>query len=112
MARTLGRVAGMMQEAGCRQPLRFAAAHSGGRTLTCYRWSSDRRPPTLYVREEADRVVVSEPLDRAGPGWRPIPPNHALVARAGSAARTVPFEVLALADAATCVPLRNVADGP
>jgi glutamine amidotransferase len=97
MARTLGRVVAMMRASGSSQPLRFAAAHSDGQGLTCYRWSSDGRPPTLYAREEADRVViVSEPVDRDGPGWRPIPPNHALLARPGAPARVVPFDVPAM----------------
>jgi glutamine amidotransferase len=69
MARTLGQVLGMMKAAGIRQPLRFAAAHSDGETLTCCRWSSDAKPPSLYVRSSAGNVmVVSEPVDRDSAG--------------------------------------------
>jgi len=94
MARTLSRVLGMMREAGSREALRFAAAHSDGESLTCYRWSSDGRPPSLYVRTEGGNVmVVSEPVDGDGAGWRAIAPNHALRAHHGGAVEVLPFEV-------------------
>ncbi|PWC30343.1 class II glutamine amidotransferase [Teichococcus aestuarii] len=96
LSRTLGRVLGMMREAGIRAPLRFAAAHSDGETLTCFRWSSDAHPPTLYWREGCGGVmVVSEPVDERGAGWQPIPPNHVLVARRGEAVTLRPFAVTA-----------------
>lgn len=94
MARTLGRVLAMMRAAGIRQPLRFAAAHSDGETLTCYRWSSDAKPPSLYYRSDAGSVmVVSEPVDRDGAGWHMIPPNQALRATHGGRVEVVPFDV-------------------
>jgi len=93
MARTLGRVLALMERAGTTQALRFAAAHSDGEALTCFRWSSDARPPSLYWRQGASgTIVVSEPVDEHKAGWRSIPANHALVARRGEAARLLPFE--------------------
>ena len=41
-------------------------------------------PTTLYYRESGDNVVVvSEPLDGERAHWKPVPPGHAIVARAG-----------------------------
>lgn len=94
MARTLGRVLALMREAGSRQPLRFAAAQSDGEGMTCYRWSSDERPPSLYYREASCGVmVVSEPVDERGAGWQPIPPNAVLRVREGRPAELLPFTV-------------------
>jgi glutamine amidotransferase len=93
-ARTLGRVLGLMAAAGTRQPLRFAAAHSDGETLTCFRWSSDSRPPSLYWRQGSRGVmVVSEPVDERGAGWQPIPPNAVLVAKPEAPVEIRPFVV-------------------
>jgi len=94
MARTLGRIQALMDQAGTRQPLRFAAAHSDGGTMTCYRWSSDANPPSLYWRQSGENVlVVSEPVDERHAGWQPIARNHALIARPGEAVMVVPFEI-------------------
>ncbi|NKC31056.1 class II glutamine amidotransferase [Falsiroseomonas selenitidurans] len=95
MGRTLGRVMGLMRDAGSSQPLRFAAAHSDGTALTCFRWASDDRPPSLYWRRVADSVlVVSEPVDERSAGWQKLAPNHVLVARPGAAVEVRPFGVL------------------
>jgi glutamine amidotransferase len=94
MARTLGRVQALMDGAGSTQALRFAAAHSDGETLTCYRWSSDARPPTLYWRaQDGGVIVVSEPVDSRRADWHPIAPNHVLLARAGQPVEVRPFPV-------------------
>jgi glutamine amidotransferase len=94
MARTLGRVQALMHAAGSTQALRFAAAHSDGETLTCYRWSSDARPPTLYWRaQQGGVIVVSEPVDARRDDWRPIATNHVLLARAGQPVEVRPFQV-------------------
>jgi glutamine amidotransferase len=83
-----------MHAAGSTQALRFAAAHSDGETLTCYRWSSDAKPPTLYWRaEDAGVIVVSEPVDARRADWHPIASNHVLLARAGQQVEVRPFEV-------------------
>lgn len=101
MARTLGRVLALMQAAGIRQPLRFAAAQSDGQALTCFRWSSDSRPPSLYYREAAGKVVVvSEPVDSQCDAWRPVPPNSVLVARPGVPVAVTPFEASGFSAAA------------
>ncbi|MGK7866071.1 class II glutamine amidotransferase [Falsiroseomonas sp. E2-1-a20] len=94
LSRTLGRVLALMRQAGSTQPLRFAAAQSDGTTLTCFRWSSDRRPPSLYRRRVVGNVlVVSEPVDERNAGWQPVAANHVLVARPGAAVEVMPFLV-------------------
>jgi glutamine amidotransferase len=93
MARTLGAVRGLMREAGIGEPLRFAAAFTDGESLYAYRWASDARPPTLYVRDADDHIiVVSEPIDDRARGWREVPEGCALVARPGPRAAIVCLE--------------------
>lgn len=71
-----------MREAGAIGPLRFAAALSDGRALYAFRAADDRRPPSLYLTERDDGVVVaSEPLDTDA-GWLPVADGEALVADA------------------------------
>jgi glutamine amidotransferase len=95
MARTLGRVSTLMRRAGSRQALRFAAAHSDGHTLTCFRWSTDAKPPSLYWRAEAGSViVVSEPVDARHDDWHPIAANQVLIARPGAAVEVRPFDAV------------------
>lgn len=66
----------LMRQAGCTEPLRFAAALTDGQEVHAFRFSSDERPPTLYVSERArGSVVASEPLDNRGDDWRPVPAN-------------------------------------
>ena len=94
MARTLADVRRMMISAGVSEPLRFAAALTNGRDLYAFRYSSDERAPTVYLRDGGeDLVVVSEPIDGEAGRWRPVPAGHALVALAGAAPRLVPFAV-------------------
>jgi glutamine amidotransferase len=94
VARTLGRVRALMLAAGSRQALRFAAAHSDGQTLTCFRWSSDAKPPSLYWRvQNGSVIVVSEPVDARPGDWRLIAPNHVLVARRDAAVEVRAFDV-------------------
>ncbi len=84
MARTLKAVRGFMNEAGIDEPLRFTAALTDGDALYAYRWSCDGKPATLYWREDdGDLLIVSEPLDRARPGWREVPRGCTLVAQPG-----------------------------
>jgi glutamine amidotransferase len=71
-----------MAEAGIDEPLRFTAALTDGESLWAYRWACDGRPPTLYFREtEGNLIVVSEPIDDRGRGWREVPKGCTLVAR-------------------------------
>jgi predicted glutamine amidotransferase len=86
MARTLRAIGRLMDEAGIAEPLRFTAAFTDGAGLWAYRWASDGRPPSLYVREsEGSLLVVSEPIDDRARGWREVPKGCALVARPGRA---------------------------
>lgn len=74
---TLAAVLRIMLEAGITKPLRFAAIHTDGEVLRCYRWSSDDRAPSLYWRRtEAGVVVASEPFDEAD--WIAVPPGSVL----------------------------------
>lgn len=83
MAAMLGDVRQMMGEAGISAPLRFAAALADGKTIYAFRYSSDNRPPTLYVnRCSHGTIVASEPLqDRTNPccpEWVAVPPDSAV----------------------------------
>jgi len=74
---TLRELRRVMVAAGITKPLRFAAVHTDGEMLRCYRWSSDERAPSLYWRRtEAGAVVASEPFDDAG--WTTVPPGSVL----------------------------------
>lgn len=85
MARTVSRVAALMQAAGVREALRFTAALTDGEDLYAFRWASDGKPATLYWRDLGDRlIIVSEPLDRAQPGWLEVPRSCVLTARKGA----------------------------
>jgi len=86
IAATLGDILRIMRAAGVARPLRFAAIHADGQTLRCFRWSSDARPPSLYWRrEEAGRIIASEPFDDA-PGWMIVPPGTVMTFRPGAEA--------------------------
>jgi ergothioneine biosynthesis protein EgtC len=74
---TLRDVRHVMVSAGITKPLRFAAVHTDGMVLRCYRWSSDDRAPSLYWRRTEQGVVVaSEPFDDAD--WTTVPPGSVL----------------------------------
>ena len=62
---------------GSPKPLRFAAIHTDGVVLRCYRWSSDCRAPSLYWRQtEGGAVVASEPFDSEM--WESVPAGSVL----------------------------------
>ena len=66
----------LMREHGITHPLRFAAALSDGDEVYAFRFSSDPKPPTLYVGQcEQGSVVASEPLDSRVDQWRCVPAN-------------------------------------
>jgi glutamine amidotransferase len=93
LAGALGDALSLMQAAGIREPLRCAAALADGETLHAVRWSSDAKPPTLYLCDRGDSVVVaSEPVDAARDCWQALPCNTLVSVRAGIVAVT-PFEV-------------------
>lgn len=76
IASTLADAVTLMAECGIVEPLRFAAVITDGEALHAFRWSSDAKPPTLYVCEREDSVVVaSEPVDQNRDCWRQVPPN-------------------------------------
>lgn len=93
LAAAIGDVLLLMQAAGVQEPLRCAAALADGETIHAIRWSSDAKPPTLYVCNRDDSVVVaSEPVDAARDCWQAVPPNALVTATRGSASVSV-FEV-------------------
>lgn len=93
LAAALGAALALMREAGIAEPLRCAAALADGESIHALRWSSDPRPPSLYLCEREHSVVVaSEPVDAARDGWRALPSNSLVSVRAGTVTVT-PFEV-------------------
>lgn len=83
----------LMRAAGIREPLRCAAALADGETMHAVRWSSDAKPPTLYLCDRGDSVVIaSEPVDAARDCWQALPCNTLVTVKAGTVALS-PFEV-------------------
>ncbi len=73
-----------MRQKSVKTPLRFAAALSDGEKIYAFRYSSDDKPPTLYLNHcNGGTVVASEPLqDRASPQcpeWIAVRPNSAVI---------------------------------
>ena len=84
MASVLNDIVTMMQNARIMEPLRFTAALTNGQDVFAFRWASDTKPATLYVREtEQGLVIVSEPLDHTKANWQEVPRSCALIARKG-----------------------------
>lgn len=75
VSQVLNETLAMMNVLGVNQPLRFAAALADGEQLHAFRFSSDKRAPTLYLHHHASRglVVASEPLEDDHQGWELIP---------------------------------------
>jgi predicted glutamine amidotransferase len=93
LAGALGDALALMELAGVREPLRCAAALADGETIHAVRWSSDDRPPSLYLCNRGDSVVIaSEPVDAARDCWQALPCNTLVSVRAGAVA-LAPFEV-------------------
>ncbi|KRE11879.1 glutamine amidotransferase [Bosea sp. Root381] len=93
LAASLGDALALMRQAGIREPLRCAAALADGETIHAVRWSSDARPPTLYLCRREDSVIVaSEPIDAERECWRALPCNTLVSVRGDTVALT-PFEV-------------------
>ena len=88
ISRTLAAIWSLMLEAGVREPLRFTAALSDGESIWAFRWSSDRRPPTLYWREDSSGlIVVSEPIDDEKANWLAVAASSCLIAERGKPVR-------------------------
>ncbi len=74
------------------EPLRFTAALADGRDLYAFRYAANDKANTLYYRESGDNVVVvSEPLDNERAIWKPVPPGHMVIAKAGKPVELAPF---------------------
>lgn len=82
VARALGIVEEEMKAVGVTEPLRFTAAFSDGNRLHAVRYASSGVPETLYTRKRRDnagRLLVSEPLDDGRDDWQAIPPQSFVV---------------------------------
>ena len=72
----------------------FTSALSNGRDLYAFRYSANDNANSLYYQESGGNVVVvSEPLDGDRSHWKPVPPGHVIVARAGQPVLLEPFLV-------------------
>jgi glutamine amidotransferase len=70
---TLDETVALMRGQEIVEPLRFSAALTDGQRLHVFRWASDHRPPTLFVRRDAQGVTVaSEPLTDDEREWRAL----------------------------------------
>jgi ergothioneine biosynthesis protein EgtC len=86
-ARALGDATRLSAEAGAAEPIRFAAVLTDGEAIHAIRWSSDARPPTLYLCEREGTVVIaSEPVDARRECWALAPPNSVISVRGGAVA--------------------------
>lgn len=84
MASVLNDIVTMMKEERIIEPLRFTAALTNGEDVFAFRWASDTKPATLYLRDDENGlVIVSEPLDHTKANWQEVPRTCALVARKG-----------------------------
>jgi predicted glutamine amidotransferase len=86
-----------MEEKGVIAPLRFAAALSDGDSIYAFRYSTDAKPPTLYLnRCDNGTIVASEPLQDRNcpkcPEWVAVAPNTAVVVN-GTKTSTQPLNV-------------------
>ncbi|MBX9934620.1 MAG: class II glutamine amidotransferase [Methylobacterium sp.] len=84
MTSTLYAIRALMIDAGITEPLRFSAVLTDGVRLYAFRWASDGKPPRLYYRQTAGRIVLaSEPLDHLRAAWRELPNASALLSSPG-----------------------------
>jgi len=75
VGQVLNETLAMMHVLGIDQPLRFSAALADGKSIHAFRFSSDKRAPTLYLHRhgELGHVIASEPLEGEHEGWELIP---------------------------------------
>jgi ergothioneine biosynthesis protein EgtC len=67
-----------------REPVRFAAVMSDGENIHAARWSSDAKPPTLYLCEKPGSVIIaSEPVDANRECWQALPANSLVTITSG-----------------------------
>lgn len=90
----LQRVCAQMREAQIEAPLRFAAALADGDDVFAFRWASDNRPPTLYLRRGAHgQIVASEPLEDDASAWSLLANGSALCLHADGSSTEKPFRL-------------------
>ena len=64
----------LMRERSIEAPLRFAAVLADGERLHAFRFASDGKPPTLYLRRcKGGTIIASEPLCESEAGWQMVP---------------------------------------
>ena len=64
----------LMRERGIAAPLRFAAVLADGERLHAFRFASDGKPPTLYLRRcKGGTIIASEPLCESKSDWQLLP---------------------------------------
>jgi glutamine amidotransferase len=91
-AAVLGSIERLQCAEGIRAPLRFSACYTDGRAVHAFRWASDGRCPSLYVRRSGDAVLlVSEPYDDDRDAWTPVPPGSSLRVDASLRIEVAPF---------------------
>ena len=77
----------LMRERDVEAPLRFAAVLADGERLHAFRFASDGKPPTLYLRScKGGTIIASEPLCEGETGWQLLP-DGALVTVDSSSCR-------------------------
>ena len=87
----------LMQKRGVEAPLRFAAVLADGECLHAFRFASDGKPPTLYLRRcKGGTIIASEPLREAEAGWQLLA-DGAVVTVDGSGCRVSEELAVALA---------------
>jgi predicted glutamine amidotransferase len=90
--RTLATLADLISASGTTEPFRFTSALTDGQDLYAFRYALNHAANSLYYREAGGSVVVvSEPLDHDRSGWKPVPPGHVIVAKAGAPVALRPF---------------------
>ncbi len=81
IGRTIEQIEAATAADGITAPLRLTAALTDGTNVFAIRYASDHRPPSLfYRREDTGFIIVSEPLDMVPGTWKPLAPNHLLLA--------------------------------
>jgi predicted glutamine amidotransferase len=95
---TLATLTDLVRASGTREPLRFTSALANGKDLYAFRYVHNGNANTLYYREANGSVVMaSEPLDTERDCWKPVPPGHVAIARAGEPVSLMPVPSAAVA---------------
>ena len=82
VARATAEVLDVQRQAGMEPSFKLTAAFSNGDALFAVRYATDQQAPTLYTGQAlSGRCLVSEPFDREGSQWQPIPPDSFVTVR-------------------------------